>query len=102
MPSSSEGGVTLEAGPTVTLGENEVFAIRFMVPCWVGSTTVSPQGCVASVTCCLLCGVQSGPLCPEGTEEGQEGSWLYVSVVTHFWETVEPLANECPAGSWSS
>lgn len=49
-----------------------------------------------------FCEVQSGPLCPQGTEEGQEGSWFYVSVVTHFWNMVEPPANECPAGSWRS
>ena len=49
-----------------------------------------------------LCEVQSGPLCPWGVEEGQEGSWFYVNVVTHFWNTVEPPANECPAGSQRS
>lgn len=45
-----------------------------------------------------VCEVQSGPLCPGGLEEGQEGSWFYVSVVTQFWATVEPPANERPTG----
>lgn len=58
-------------------------------------TTVFPKALWQS-GCCRLCEVQSGPLCPGGMEEGQEGSWFYVSVVIHCWDTVSPLLMNVP------